>query len=96
VAATLLLATLQNDTGYNLSTVTIAYDFGALVAPGAVIAEEVLGLVTYLSMTGEAGSWQVIPELSTRISAKLTAELNLFSWPPGARCIFCGPTTMAW
>jgi len=64
--------------------VTLAYDFGALVAPGAAIWEEVPGLVAYFSLTGGAGSWQVIPELSASAPVRLIAELNPGLWPSGA------------
>jgi hypothetical protein len=59
-----LLATLQNDTGANLNSLTISFDLGEQHAAGSTVLEEVPGLRVYYSLTGQASSWTVIPALS--------------------------------
>ncbi|MDB6035029.1 MAG: hypothetical protein JWM16_5367, partial [Verrucomicrobiales bacterium] len=83
---TLLMATLQNDSINTLSSVTVSYTFGALVASGLTIQEEVPGFRVFYSLTGEANSWTLIPELSgVGTSGNLSAVVNLASgWAPGA------------
>ena len=81
-AAGAMLATLQNDSGSARSTLTIAYDFNSFNA----IAGELPGFNVYYSMTGEAGSWQIIPELTgIETVGNHFAQLNLGSWAVGSR-----------
>jgi len=59
-----------------------------------MIAEEINGLRAYYSLTGDANSWVLIPELSTNVMGTLTAIVDLGSWSSAAACIFFGPMTM--
>jgi len=58
--ATALMATLQNDSGSALSTITVAYDHTRI--GGGV--EESMGHRVFYSLTGLANSWTLIPALS--------------------------------
>ncbi len=79
-----LLAKLLNESRSDQSTLTIAYDLNELNAAGTTVAEEVPGHRVYYSLTGDAGSWSVIPELSSGgTPGTLIATLNLGSWPAG-------------
>lgn len=64
--ATLLLATLQNNTGNSITALQVAYEFSR-VATGS--GETLGGLRAYYSFTGAAGSWQVITGLSSDTTA---------------------------
>ena len=59
-AGIVMMATLQNDTGADQSGIVLGYD----MAVSNPVAGELPGFRVYFSLTGEAGSWQVIPELS--------------------------------
>lgn len=59
--ATLLMATLLNDTGADANTLQIDY---TLAAGGAALVEQVPGHQVYYSLSGLASSWVPIPELS--------------------------------
>ena len=86
VAATLLLATLRNDSGGAISSLRVGYDL-RMFSSRAVTTEpaEIPGQRVYFSLTGQAGSWQFIPELSGDTNAGLRdVWLSLGSWPPGA------------
>ena len=54
--ATALMATLQNDSGTALSTITVAYDHTRI----GTAVEESMGHRVYYSLTGLANSWTVI------------------------------------
>ena len=77
--ATLLMCTLVNNIGGGANAVTISYDF----AKPAAVAEEVEGHRAYYSLSGDAGSWTVIPEFSSANPGRLTATLSL-AWAAGA------------
>jgi len=62
-AYTLLMATLVNNTGGDLNSVKIAYDYSKASA-GNTDPEVIKGLRAYFSVTGAPGSWTMIPELS--------------------------------
>lgn len=74
------MATLTNNTGAAASVVTVSYDFASLTND---IVESVPGWRAYYSLTGAAGSWQLIPELTTGTSGFLSVNLKL-NWAPGA------------
>ena len=79
-AAVLLLATLQNDSGAVQSGIDVSYDFGV----NNILAAELPGHRVYWSLTGAGADWQFIPELSgTEVAGRLSAHLNLGSWPAG-------------
>jgi hypothetical protein len=81
-AYSMLLATLQNDSGANISTITVAYDYGVLVAPDRVIQEEIPGHRVFWSLDGT--SWSLIPELSGVTAAgALSAVVSVGTWGSG-------------
>ena len=81
-AAIVMMATLQNDTGSDQPGIVLGYDMGT----SNPVAGELPGYRVYFSTTGEAGSWQVIPELSgIEANATVSATLNLGSWPSGSQ-----------
>jgi hypothetical protein len=81
-----LLATLQNDTGVNQNSLNISFDLDELHATGTTVAEEVPGLLVFVSLTGIAGSWTGVPALSGGIPGRISATVNLGgNWAPGAR-----------
>jgi hypothetical protein len=84
-----LMATLQNDTGANQTALTFSYDLtenhSTAGAIPTVVVEEVPGHRVYFSLTGVAGSWQVVPEVSSiGTSGTLVGTANLGSWPNGS------------
>ncbi len=81
---TVLMAALQNDTGGDVSTLTVTYNFGVEVRAGSTVVEDVPGVRAFYSLTGEANSWQPIPAFSTGTAGSLLAILNLGSWPAGS------------
>jgi hypothetical protein len=82
---TALMATLRNDTGTAQSILILNYDLLINNAPGTIVVEEIRGYAVYYSLTGEAGSWQLIPELSNiGDPGEMSAILNLGSWAPGS------------
>ena len=81
-AAIILLATLQNDTGADLSNIVLGYD----MTTSNPAVGELPGHRVYFSTTGAPGSWQVIPELSgVETNGTLSAILDLGSWPSGSQ-----------
>jgi hypothetical protein len=87
---TLLMSTLRNDTGFDLSGAQVRYDFGALVSSDAYIEEDVPGFRAYYSLSGAANSWTLIPGFSTNGNPEnpvtLTANLEFSTgWSAGSR-----------
>src|SRR5439155_8774228 len=77
-----LMATLKNDTGADQSALTITYDLDEHNAAGTTVVEEIPGHRVYYSLSGDAGSWTMIPALSSvDTPGALAATLNLGSWP---------------
>jgi hypothetical protein len=72
-----LMATLQNDTGGDVGNLTVSYDYG--IDPSGN-AEELLGQRAYYSLTGEANSWQLIPDLSGINTAGRLSVTLTFIW----------------
>src|SRR6185436_6683827 len=80
-----LLARLRNTSGTDQSTLTLTYDFNELHAVDTTVVEEVPGHRVYYSFTGDAASWQLIPELSSvGTPGTLGATRHLVSWPNGS------------
>ncbi len=78
VAAVLLMATVQNDTGVAQTCLDLSYDMYV----SSPISEELPGLRVYCSLTGESNSWQLIPGLSgVETPGSLSAVLELCCWP---------------
>jgi hypothetical protein len=81
VGYTVLLAHIQNNSGQNWSQVSMEYTLA--VENGAI--EQIPGHLVYYSLTGEANSWQFIPELSTNSTPGWRGALLNFPrpWTPG-------------
>ena len=74
--ATALMATLQNDSGSALGTITVAYDSTRI---GSAV-EEAIGHRVFYSLTGAASSWTLIPALSGYTTNQaLTSTVTLSS-----------------
>jgi hypothetical protein len=81
-AANLLRATLQNDSGSTISSLQIRYAFNLFSFNGL---DELPGFRVYYSLTGTAGTWQLIPGLSDNTNAGThTATVSIGSWANGA------------
>jgi len=83
----ILMATVQNNTGSGQTRLVITYDWNQ--RNNIPVNESVAGHRVYYSMTGQAGSWVLIPELSTfdvnSSAQQLSANINLPStWANGA------------
>jgi hypothetical protein len=79
-AATLLMATLQNDRGRQAYSVEVSFEFAA-----RVLSTEQLGVRLYYSLSGEQNTWQFISEFSTATNVSLTLDLNSNPWNEGTR-----------
>lgn len=82
-AAIALLATIENSSGGDVTSLAIDYDFGV---PGPVASEDpgLAGWRVYFSMTGAADSWVLIPELTTATPGHLSAIISLGTfWEAG-------------
>lgn len=79
-AATLLMATLVNPSPKALSVLEVSYDAGNTGSA----SEEINGPRCFFSLTGSAGSWTPIQELSTSQTGPLSATLTLGAWPSGS------------
>jgi len=79
-AATLMMATLVNNTAGSVPALTITYN----MTNTANFTEELPGLHAYYSLTGAANSWTVIPELTTTNLGTLSANVSLGNWPSGS------------
>lgn len=81
-AANVLLATLQNNTGGNVSTMTVSYSF-ALQSVNTI--DEARGFQVMYSLTGASGSWQPISALSDNLTVGVqTAVVNVGTWANAA------------
>lgn len=78
VRATVLMATLRNDSGGNVSTISVNYDFGN---PYVVAGEQLPGVYAYYSLSGLADSWVKVPELSGATLGAKSVILNLSGGP---------------
>lgn len=80
--ATLLMATLRNNTIDALSHITVSYDFGIAGSPAP--GESSPGLVAFFSTNGQAGSWVRIPEFTGQSAdASVSATIFVGTWAPG-------------
>jgi len=75
---TMLMATLHNDSGADVSKITISYEMAAMVAADSTVAEspELYGWKVFYSTSGAAGSWNIIPELSQPTTGTFTNNLS--------------------
>ena len=81
-AATLLMATLQNDTGGEKNVLQITYTLGQ---SGITPPEQAPAHQVYYSLTGTLGSWINIPALSGGTPGVRSASVNLASvWTNGS------------
>lgn len=79
-----LMATLQNNAGAEMLGVEVSYDFGLQMPADKTLKEEVPGHRVFYSLTGAPGSWTLIPSLSSAAPGRLTAQVNVGAWAPGA------------
>jgi len=84
-AYVIIMATLQNDSGAAVSSLTVSYDLGELNASGTTVTEEVPGYHVFFSMTGLPGSWTEATGLSSSTPGTISASLSLGSWAPGTQ-----------
>jgi len=81
-AANVLLATLTNETAAAVDTITVSYTFNLFSFNAN---DEVPGFRVYYSLTGNAGSWQLIPGLSDNTNAGThTATFSIGTWAQDA------------
>lgn len=74
---TMIMATLRNDSGTNLSSIIISYGLTNLLP----VAEQILGNSLYFSLTGTTGSWQKVIALSgLSTSGTVGTNLTLGNW----------------
>ena len=88
--ATALMVTLVNGLGGNASSLVVSYDF-TKVTPAT---EEVEGHRVYYSLTGAAGSWVLIPSLTSASPGRVAATISLV-WPAAAALDSTGGTRSA-
>lgn len=82
IGATELMATLQNDTGSNVTGLTISY---TLAAAGTARSEQVASHQVYYSLTGAAGSWTKIAGLSDATAGTVNGVVPFpGTWAPGS------------
>jgi hypothetical protein len=80
--ATLLMATLRNDSGGDASALDLSYD---LLTGGTALVEQVPGHRVYYSLTGASNSWAVITELSDGVPGfKSHTVLLSGNWSSGS------------
>ncbi len=81
-----LLATVQNTTGANLSTVYVAYNLGNPTPSPASEDPGLAGLRVFYSLSGAPSTWTLIPELTSGSPGSLlgTLPLAVASWPANA------------
>lgn len=79
---TLLMATLQNDSGGTLNGLTVAYTLGLALTPG----EAIKGHRLYWSMTGAVGSWTPTGTYlrTSPGSTTINANMALPAWANGS------------
>jgi hypothetical protein len=78
--ATLLMATLRNDTDNDIHSLRISYDFG-LSFP---TIEEIWGQRLYYSLTGGPQSWLFVLQTSETGPVSTSIDLSFSPWPPGS------------
>ena len=76
VEFTVLRAALFNDTGTPLQTLGVNYRLGG----GSFSPEQVPGFRGYFSLTGQPGSWQVIPAFCTGVTGEVSTVLAIGPW----------------
>lgn len=76
----MLLATLQNNSGSPIGQLTISYTQTSF---DTTVVEQIDAHRVYWSLTGEPGSWQVIPGLSSQPDGNLSASISTTGWGPG-------------
>jgi hypothetical protein len=81
----IVMATLVNNSGAEKSTIVLSYRLNVLTP----VTEQVLGHLVFFSLTGAAGSWEPIPDLSNQPTDndeglyEKKATVNVRSWPNG-------------
>lgn len=73
---TVLMVTLVNNSGTDLTSLGVSYDLNATFPAGTTIQEDIPGHQVYFSLTGVAGSWQAVPQLSGGDSGFKSASIT--------------------
>ncbi len=81
-ACTLLMATLNNTAGSNVSQLAVSYDFASIGFAGE--DAELAGHRVYFSISGNAGSWTLVPELTRSNTGMANVILDVGAWPAGS------------
>jgi hypothetical protein len=81
-AGCVVMATLQNDTGAEATSLTVGFDLSR--PTGINGTEQVPGFRAYFSLTGDANTWQAVPGLTSDVAGALAATFSVGSWAPGA------------
>jgi hypothetical protein len=84
-----LLTTLSNASAESVQAIVISYQYAGITSSDASIGEEIPGQRAYYSLTGEANTWNLIPELSNAPQGTFTNDLSVRimipgAWPPGS------------
>jgi hypothetical protein len=80
--ATLLMATLYNNSGSTVASVLLTYTLGVTATPG----EQIKGHRLYWSKTGLAGSWTAVGDfiITAPGSTTVSTNLNSLNWANGS------------
>jgi hypothetical protein len=77
-AAAVLVARLRNTSGLTLELLSISYQYSVVVFP---VTDAIPGQRAFWSLTGQPGSWTLIPEFTgVTVSQPLSALLDLGAW----------------
>jgi hypothetical protein len=81
----LLMATLRNDAGTNVTRIRVSYDWDQKMP--TPVNEQIPGHRAFYSFSGQRGSWNLIPTLSTFTTTSLaqvvTADISIGTWTNG-------------
>lgn len=81
----MLMATLRNDSGANITSLNIKYDLTIAVAPSSSTSEVIPGHRLYYSLTGNANEWVPIGNFGAAAGAQNpVADLTATPWTAGS------------
>ena len=84
VNMTVLMSTLRNDTGLDISSFDVSYLHAVEPAGAETPTPALNGWYAYYSTSGAPGSWQPIPQFTAvNANASLTATITPSGWSPG-------------
>ena len=81
-AASFLMATLWNDTGNDIHSLRVSYDFFVPVSFATI--EEIAGQRLYYSLTGGPQDWRFLLQTSESGPVSISLDLSVSPWPPGS------------